>query len=65
KITWKVPDAWIWVGTPAVIPMVLHKPRVMHPHQDPYYNGPAFARANLQSYSMHRQNYLENCGIYH
>ncbi|KAJ6564683.1 hypothetical protein B0H19DRAFT_1374906 [Mycena capillaripes] len=57
-ITWKLPDAWIWVGTPATVKMVLHNTKAMHPHKDVYYTTSPVAAANLQNYWIHRQNYL-------
>jgi hypothetical protein len=29
-ITWKLNDAWIWVGTPAVVPMILNNAKVFN-----------------------------------
>ncbi|KAJ7110604.1 hypothetical protein C8R44DRAFT_856881, partial [Mycena epipterygia] len=58
RITWKLNDAWIWVGTPHTVAMVLNNNKVMHPHKDSYYAAPPVAAANLQNYWVHRQSYL-------
>ncbi|KAJ7107890.1 hypothetical protein C8R44DRAFT_940841 [Mycena epipterygia] len=58
RITWKLNDAWIWVGTPHTVAMVLNNNKVMHPHKDSYYAAPPVAAANLQNYWIHRQDYL-------
>ncbi|KAJ7435481.1 hypothetical protein B0H11DRAFT_2113522, partial [Mycena galericulata] len=57
-ITWKLNDAWLWVGTPPTVAMVFNNGKVMHPHKDMYYSTPPVAAANLQNYWVHRQNYL-------
>ncbi|KAJ7183881.1 hypothetical protein C8R46DRAFT_1027523 [Mycena filopes] len=59
-ITWKLPDAWIWVGTPATVNMVLNNHKAMHPHKDTYFTTPPVSTTNLQHYWTHRQNYLAN-----
>ncbi|KAJ7613551.1 hypothetical protein FB45DRAFT_1065102 [Roridomyces roridus] len=56
-IRWKVGDAWIWVGTPAVLPMLLGNSRLQHPHRDPMFSSQPVAEANLKSYRVHRKNY--------
>ncbi|KAJ7623884.1 hypothetical protein DFH06DRAFT_1230548 [Mycena polygramma] len=58
-ITWKLPDAWIWVGTPATVDMVLNHSKVMHPHKDAQYITPAVAAANVRNYWVHRKNYMK------
>ncbi|KAJ7154908.1 hypothetical protein C8R43DRAFT_1126293 [Mycena crocata] len=57
-ITWRLTDAWIWVGTPPTVAMVLNNPKVMHPHKDTKYTTNPVAATNLQNYWVHRQNYL-------
>ncbi|KAJ7031698.1 hypothetical protein C8F04DRAFT_1360859 [Mycena alexandri] len=57
-ITWKLPDAWIWVGTPATVKMILNNHKAMHPHKDVNYTTPPVSATNLQNYWAHRQNYL-------
>ncbi|KAJ7141611.1 hypothetical protein C8R46DRAFT_1318120 [Mycena filopes] len=57
-ITWRLSDAWIWVGTPATVDMVLNNPKVMHPHKDVQYTTDPVSSANLRNYWTHRQNYL-------
>ncbi|KAJ7496302.1 hypothetical protein B0H11DRAFT_2000520, partial [Mycena galericulata] len=57
-ITWKLNNAWLWVGTPPTVAMVINNAKVMHPHKDNYYSTPPIAAANLQNYWVHRQNYL-------
>ncbi|KAK7007687.1 hypothetical protein R3P38DRAFT_1661216 [Favolaschia claudopus] len=57
-ITWRISDAWIWVGTPPTVPMTLQNHKVMHPHKHTQYTGGDIAAANLQNYWVHRQNYL-------
>ncbi|KAJ7136401.1 hypothetical protein C8R43DRAFT_1110039 [Mycena crocata] len=56
-ITWKLNDAWLWVGTPPTLAMVFNAPKTMHPHKDMYYNTPPVSAANLQNYWTHRHNY--------
>ncbi|KAJ7244040.1 hypothetical protein C8J57DRAFT_1311195 [Mycena rebaudengoi] len=58
SITWKLNDAWIWVGTPAVVPMVLNNPKAMHPNRDVYYSVNPVASTNLQNYWIHRQYFV-------
>ncbi|KAJ7776016.1 hypothetical protein DFH07DRAFT_766958 [Mycena maculata] len=57
-LTWRIPDAWIWVGTPPTVTMVFNNPKVMHPHKDTTYTMGPIASANLQNYWIHRQNYI-------
>ncbi|KAJ7140620.1 hypothetical protein C8R44DRAFT_846738 [Mycena epipterygia] len=57
-ITWKLSDAWMWVGTPPTLAMVFNNAKVMHPHKDTYYTANPVAASNLQNYWIHRQNYL-------
>ncbi|KAJ7035915.1 hypothetical protein C8F04DRAFT_498786 [Mycena alexandri] len=57
-ITWRLSDAWIWVGTPATVAMELNNAKVMHPHKDVQYTSNPIASTNLQNYWVHRQNYL-------
>ncbi|KAJ7450226.1 hypothetical protein FB451DRAFT_1286468 [Mycena latifolia] len=57
-LTWKLNDAWLWIGTPPTISMVLNNHKAMHPHKDAYYSSPPVAAANLQNYWVHRQNFL-------
>ncbi|KAF7328179.1 hypothetical protein MVEN_02575500 [Mycena venus] len=57
-LTWRLSDAWLWVGTPPTVAMVLNNAKVMHPHKDTQYTTNAVAAANLQNYWVHRQNYL-------
>ncbi|KAF8205387.1 hypothetical protein K438DRAFT_1819023 [Mycena galopus ATCC 62051] len=57
-ITWKLNDAFIWVGTPPTIAMVFNNERVMHPNKDTYYNTHPVATANLQNYWIHRQRQM-------
>ncbi|KAJ6483489.1 hypothetical protein C8R47DRAFT_1132388 [Mycena vitilis] len=57
-ITWKVPDAWIWVGSPAILKMVLNRTKAMHPHKDVQYTTPTVAAANVRNFWVHRQKYL-------
>ncbi|KAJ7275599.1 hypothetical protein C8J57DRAFT_224319 [Mycena rebaudengoi] len=57
-ITWKLNDAWIWVGTPAVVPMILNNAKAMHPNRDEYYSVPPVSSTNLQNYWIHRQQYI-------
>ncbi|KAF7344370.1 hypothetical protein MSAN_01918000 [Mycena sanguinolenta] len=54
-ITWKLNNAFIWVGTPPTISMIFDDVKVMHPHKDPYYSTHPVSTANLQNYWMHRQ----------
>ncbi|KAJ7617275.1 hypothetical protein FB45DRAFT_872726 [Roridomyces roridus] len=58
-ITWRLPNAWLWVGTPPTVAMVLNNPKVMHPHKDTAYTENPVASSNLQNYWIHRQNYIE------
>ncbi|KAJ6546058.1 hypothetical protein DFH09DRAFT_1088016 [Mycena vulgaris] len=57
-ITWKLADAWLWIGTPPIVAMVFNNPKAMHPHKDTYFSSPPVAAANLQNYWVHRQNFL-------
>ncbi|KAJ6545488.1 hypothetical protein B0H19DRAFT_1266914 [Mycena capillaripes] len=57
-ITWRLSDAWIWVGTPPTVAMILNNAKAMHPHKDTQYTSNPIAAANLQNYWVHRQNYL-------
>ncbi|KAJ7726978.1 hypothetical protein B0H14DRAFT_3478621 [Mycena olivaceomarginata] len=57
QLIWKL-LAWIWVGTPATVRMVLHNSKAMHPHKDPKYTDLPVAASNLQNYWIHRQNFL-------
>ncbi|KAJ7698337.1 hypothetical protein B0H17DRAFT_1196914 [Mycena rosella] len=61
-LTWKLNDAWIWVGTPPIVAMVFNNHKAMHPHKDTYYSSPPVATANVQNYWIHRQNYLMRGG---
>ncbi|KAF8142910.1 hypothetical protein K438DRAFT_1946075 [Mycena galopus ATCC 62051] len=58
EITWRISDAWIWVGTPPTVPMVLNNAKVMHPHKHTQYTTNPVAASNLQNYLAHRQHYL-------
>ncbi|KAJ7247427.1 hypothetical protein B0H12DRAFT_1235276 [Mycena haematopus] len=57
-ITWRISDAWIWVGTPPTVAMVLNNAKAMHPHKHTDYTSNPVAASNLQSYFAHRQHYL-------
>ncbi|KAJ6471086.1 hypothetical protein C8R47DRAFT_1147825 [Mycena vitilis] len=57
-ITWRLSDAWIWVGTPPTVAMILNNGKAMHPHKDTKYTSSPVAAANLQNYWVHRQNYI-------
>ncbi|KAJ6448209.1 hypothetical protein C8R45DRAFT_1046679 [Mycena sanguinolenta] len=57
-ITWRLSDAWIWVGTPATVSMVLNNAKIMHPHKHTDYTSNPVATSNLQNYLAHRQHYL-------
>ncbi|KAJ7255840.1 hypothetical protein B0H12DRAFT_1113045 [Mycena haematopus] len=61
SITWKLNNAFIWVGTPPTIPMVFQNVRIMHPNKDIYYNTHPVATANLQNYWIHRQMHARSC----
>ncbi|KAF7330008.1 hypothetical protein MKEN_00264800 [Mycena kentingensis (nom. inval.)] len=56
-ITWKLNDAWIWVGTPPTLSMVFYEPKIMHPNKDMYYSVDPIASANLKSYWIQRKAY--------
>ncbi|KAJ7061747.1 hypothetical protein C8F01DRAFT_1083140 [Mycena amicta] len=58
-ITWMVPSAWIWVGAPASVGIVLNNTRAMHPHQQAVYSTPPISTANIQSYRIRRQIYQD------
>ncbi|KAJ7073043.1 hypothetical protein C8F01DRAFT_1300948 [Mycena amicta] len=58
-ITWAVPNAWIWVGAPASVGIVLNNTRAMHPHQQAVYSTPPISTANIQSYRIRRQIYQD------
>ncbi|KAJ7636446.1 hypothetical protein FB45DRAFT_864481 [Roridomyces roridus] len=57
-ITWRLGDAWIWVGTPPTVAMAFDAPKVMHPHKDTKYTKDPIASTNLQHYWMHRKWYI-------
>ncbi|KAJ7613653.1 hypothetical protein DFH06DRAFT_144801 [Mycena polygramma] len=57
-ITWRLSEAWIWVGTPPTVAMILNNGKAMHPHKDTKYTSSPVAAANLQNYWVHRQNYI-------
>ncbi|KAJ7634967.1 hypothetical protein FB45DRAFT_1002415, partial [Roridomyces roridus] len=61
-ITWKTHSAWIWVGTPQTIAMVLHDSKSMHPNKDKHYSTKSIAYTNIQNYWAHRDNYLQQLG---
>ncbi|KAJ7059688.1 hypothetical protein C8F01DRAFT_217760 [Mycena amicta] len=61
-ITWKNPEAWIWVGTPATLRMVLDRTKVMHAHRDMSYTTPPVCTQNLDAYWIHRTRFLANNG---
>ncbi|KAJ7064280.1 hypothetical protein C8F01DRAFT_1229708, partial [Mycena amicta] len=58
-LTWRFPNAWIWVGKPGQTKMILNDSRVMHAHIDPAYSADPIATRNLQSYWTHRQNHIK------
>ncbi|KAJ6552987.1 hypothetical protein B0H19DRAFT_1263413 [Mycena capillaripes] len=57
-ITWRLSDAWIWVGTPPTLAMVFNNVRIMHPHKDTQFSTNLIASSNLQNFWAHRQNYI-------
>ncbi|KAF7375325.1 hypothetical protein MSAN_00419400 [Mycena sanguinolenta] len=61
-LTWKL-QAWIWVGTPATVNMILHDPKSMHPHKDTLFTTPPVCTTNIQNYRVHRQNYLNQVAV--
>ncbi|KAJ7622269.1 hypothetical protein FB45DRAFT_870479 [Roridomyces roridus] len=61
-ITWKLTDAWMWVGTPATVNMILRNSRLQHPHRDEFFASPSVAKANLKNYWVHRKNYCLSRG---
>ncbi|KAK7044457.1 hypothetical protein R3P38DRAFT_2878833 [Favolaschia claudopus] len=61
-LTWKLNDAYIWISTPLTIPMIFNDSKLMHPNRDAYYSTEPIATANLQSYWVHRQAYLNSYG---
>ncbi|KAK7039657.1 hypothetical protein R3P38DRAFT_487469 [Favolaschia claudopus] len=61
-LTWKLNDAYIWISTPLTIPMVFNDSKLMHPNRDAYYSTDPIATANLHSYWVHRQAYLNSYG---
>ncbi|KAF7295776.1 hypothetical protein HMN09_01120400 [Mycena chlorophos] len=52
-LTWKHADAWIWVGKPATVRIVLGKAKYMHPHKDTSYTNPPISTQNVDAYWTH------------
>ncbi|KAJ7059678.1 hypothetical protein C8F01DRAFT_1370556, partial [Mycena amicta] len=61
-ITWKNPDAWIWVGPPATLRMVFDRAKVMQAHRDTSYTTPPVCTQNLDAYWNHRRRFLVSNG---
>ncbi|KAJ7059680.1 hypothetical protein C8F01DRAFT_1232090 [Mycena amicta] len=61
-ITWKNPEAWIWVGPPATLRMVFDRAKVMHAHKDMSYTTPPVCTWNFDAYWIHRTRFLANNG---
>ncbi|KAK7008205.1 hypothetical protein R3P38DRAFT_3023914 [Favolaschia claudopus] len=61
SLVWR-PQAWIWVGSPATVRMILNDAKTMHPHKDTAYLTPDIAQTNYRNYCVHRQNFLNIVG---
>ncbi|KAF7295923.1 hypothetical protein HMN09_01136300 [Mycena chlorophos] len=57
-LTWKHADAWIWVGKPATVRIVLGKAKYMHPHKDTSYTNPPISTQNVDAYWTHRKRFI-------
>nr|GAT58091.1 predicted protein [Mycena chlorophos] len=56
-LTWKLNNAWLWVGPPPVIAMSFNQPKFMHPNKDVYYSAEPILSTNLKHYWVHRHTY--------
>ncbi|KAF7292743.1 hypothetical protein MIND_01172700 [Mycena indigotica] len=56
-LTWKLNNAWLWVGPPPTLAMVFAQPKIMHPNKDVYYSAPPVSTANLAHYWERRAAY--------
>ncbi|KAF7335769.1 hypothetical protein MVEN_02232700 [Mycena venus] len=36
-VTWKLPDAWLWIGTPATVKMIFNNSKAMHRVSNPFH----------------------------